>query len=285
MLRMASVREIVSKNPWSPSRPIYPYPDAFAPKYLPDWPKVLSVEFVAEYAEDFAGFPDLVEAMRALEIPRVGLLAKRREMTPGAHLSYSILKKMREKALARGEELMVVRHPPALTAREHLAAVKAQAETLGLSVLPTVLKTVTLKFPLSDGTKRIALYSGVGDFQVSKPTKRSIAEVLGLPSWSAKNVTINPESFNPREIGYIRGQVKPFLCSDCIHRINALCYAHKMPEDPATHIAVTASLFDSVILPIEDLEAILGDHLAGLPLTPVSSGQEGLDMYIVQTSA
>ena len=205
MLRMASVREIVSQNPWRPARPIYPYSEAFAPKYLPDWPDVFSVEFASKYAEDFADFPDLLEALRELDVPRTRLWSKRMEMSPGALLSFTILRRMRDLAVTRGEELMVVRHSPALTAREHLVAVQAQTETLGLAIPPTVLKTVTLKFPLSDGTQRFVLYSGVGDFQVSKPTKRGIAEVLGLPSWSAKNVTINPEAFDPRDLGFIPG--------------------------------------------------------------------------------
>lgn len=260
----------------------YPYSDL-------DWPHSFSVDYARLYPAFFDRIPNLEDALR----DETGdLLFTRFMMAPFALLESPFLYEIWDRTHGVGQ-FMSIKHPPELSADGNIKAVAlakdAIAKRLGIDTRVGVLKTVTIAFPLQyeedpeDERHLIVLYGGIGDFRVTKQTKRDIATALGLDNYSAKNAIINPEKevFDPKtEIGIIPGQIKPIISRGRVQYVHAICYAHQDAETAMSHVAITDSPFDSFIVPVsvfEDVFQWYADRYY-LPLA-TQIALPGVDMY------
>jgi hypothetical protein len=264
------------KNPWG-DRPVYPYSEEFKPKYHPDWPGFFSIGFILEHPEYFERFPGLLEALEAVDNRKSRPMLLRREMAPYTQIPLPFLREVRDRVNANGDDLIVVPHPPCLTAAEHEAEIAKYMDELtaqfGILQMPRVIKTVTLKF----SEEGIVLVCGGGDFRIEKSDKRSIAGALGYSS--AKYTTINPESFDPRRIGFIPGMVKPMPSARGMHDIDAVCYLHQDPMSRVSHFALTGSPFESIIFPVPVFEEVFPWYLKAYYPGITCERAQGMDIF------
>ena len=146
-----------------------------------------------------------------------------------------------------------------------LSAAQTQA------VLPPgvlVQKTVTLAF--ADPHRSCVLWTGVGDFQISKEAIRVVAEQLGFSRRATRSAIINPGWLDPvAAFGMEPGMVSPFLPPPLPGQQTSPIAALVVESWPTTwertmRVAISLSLYESLIVPLNMLRSLLHyySHLA-----------------------
>ena len=165
-----------------------------------------------------------------------------------------------------GEPVEVLRHQATLSA--------AQTQ----SVLPPgvlVQKTVTVAF--GDRNHTCVLWTGVGDFQISKEAVLLVAGQLGLSRRAARNATINPAWLDPvAAFGMEAGMVSPFLppqsCSEAQSSPIAALVVQPWPQgawEVSKRVAISLSLYESLLIHLRTLRPLLRTYYAwGHPSLP-----------------
>jgi hypothetical protein len=164
-----------------------------------------------------------------------------------------------------GEPVEVLRHQATLSA--------AQTQ----SVLPPgvlVQKTVTVAF--GDRNHTCVLWTGVGDFQISKEAVLLVAGQLGLSRRAARHATINPSWLDPvAAFGMQAGMVSPFLppqsCSEAQSTPIAALVVQQWPGawEADKAVAISLSLYESLLIPLRSLRPLLRTYYAwGYPSLP-----------------
>jgi hypothetical protein len=138
------------------------------------------------------------------------------------------------------------------------------------AVLPPdvlVQKTVTVAF--GDRGHTCVLWTGVGDFQIKKEAILVVAEWLGLSRRAAKGRTINPAWVDPiTAFGMEAGMVSPFLPPRSFsdeRRIPIVALVVQLwPRgwEASKHIAISLSLYESLIIPLRSLRLLLRNYYA-----------------------
>lgn len=125
---------------------------------------------------------------------------------------------------------------------------------------PAVLvqKTVTLALG-----ELLVLCTGVGTWRLSRQDVQEIAKVLGLPKRRSRYATINPASLQTvEEFGMLPGMVSPFLRQSRATRLAALVVLPwpRCWEDQRRDVAVSLSLWESLVLPLSCLRSLLRSY-------------------------
>jgi hypothetical protein len=138
-----------------------------------------------------------------------------------------------------------------------LSALETQA------VLPShvlVQKTVSVEM-----AGHLLLWTGVGEQEHALDQRRLVASALGLPRRAAKQCTTNPATCRPeQEFLMLPGMVSPFLPPLHPTRLVAVVQAPWSAdwEDLGCAVAVSLSLFESLLLPLHCFRAIMRQYVA-----------------------
>lgn len=143
--------------------------------------------------------------------------------------------------------LCIVSHAPTLSAMETQR------------VLPdgvVVQKTVTVEI-----SNTLLLWTGIGSsLRVERKDIRAIAQRLALSSREAKQHSINPKHIDPmQEFGMFPGMVSPFLEPQRSTKVAAVVL-QRWPEawgKSAIHIAISLSLYESLLIPFASFRTFL----------------------------
>lgn len=138
----------------------------------------------------------------------------------------------------------IARHAPTLTAAETQA------------VLPEsclVQKTIT-----GCVANKIILWTGVGDFRVSRTMHKRANERLALPA--GRDHTMNPPQVDPLHFyGMNPGMVSPFLIENtpAVNQLAALFVLDWPHYAEPFSVAISLSLTESLVIPLARLNALL----------------------------
>lgn len=157
---------------------------------------------------------------------------------------------------------------------QHVATMSAAQTQAVLPLNVLVQKTVSVAF--GDRDRTCVLWTGVGDFQIKKEAILLVAENLGMSRRAARGATINPVWLDPvATFGMETGMVSPFLPpSPFADRhpspIAALIVQAWSPEwEASKHVAISLSLYESLIVPLCALRSLLQNYYASkLPSIP-----------------
>lgn len=193
---------------------------------------------------------------------RATALHQREQVLGRASLSSASLQLLYEIAT---QHIHALRTVPSLSARslrplhERLvrhAASRTAVETQALLPPPAIVqKTVSL-----DMAGRLMLCTTVSTQLLARWHLRSIAATSGLPRRSLKHTTLNPATCDPLETFEMEpGMVSPFLRP---HRATKLTALALLPwpdvwDEPEQEVGVSLSLWESVLLPLRCLRAII----------------------------
>ncbi|SRR5579883_63450 len=146
-------------------------------------------------------------------------------------------------------------------------ATRSAAQTQ--SVLPPgTLVQKTLSVVFGDGNRTCVLWTGVGDFQISKASRLLVAAWLGLPPRAARNATINPPWLDPvAAFGMHAGMVSPFLPPPSAERQAFPIAALVMQQWPraweaSKRVAISLALEESLLIPLRTLRPLLLGYYA-----------------------
>ncbi len=126
------------------------------------------------------------------------------------------------------------------------------------AVLPAgvlVQKTVTIEM---DG--KLILCSGVGAQPVTRTHLHTLAAQLSLPRRAIKRCTLNPVTCDPvGEFEMLPGMVSPFLRPQRPTRLTAVALLPwpRHWEEQGYEVALSLSLWESILLPLRSLKAVL----------------------------
>lgn len=126
------------------------------------------------------------------------------------------------------------------------------------AVLPPrvlVQKTVTIEM---DG--KLILCSGVGAQPVTRTQLHALAAKLSLSRRTTKRCTINPATCDPvGEFEMLPGMVSPFLHPQRPTRLTALALLPwpRHWEEQEYEVALSLSLWESILLPLRSLKSVL----------------------------
>lgn len=126
------------------------------------------------------------------------------------------------------------------------------------AVLPPgvlVQKTVTLEMD-----EKLILCSGVGAQPVTRTHLHTLAAILSLSRRATKRCTLNPISCDPVvEFEMLPGMVSPFLRPQRPTRLTALALLPwpRHWEEQGYEVALSLSLWESILLPLRSLKAVL----------------------------
>ncbi len=137
----------------------------------------------------------------------------------------------------------------------HAATLSAEETQAVLPLGALVQKTITVEL---DG--RLILCSGVGTQPITRPQIHDLAAHLSLPRKSTKRCTLNPVTCDPvKEFEMLPGMVSPFLRPQRTTRLTALALLSwpRYWEELAYEVAISLSLWESVLLPLRCLKALL----------------------------
>ena len=139
----------------------------------------------------------------------------------------------------------IIWHRPSLTASEKAA------------ILPGYLiqKSITLQFEDS-----LVLCSGLGDFRLSHPLLRQIAQALGLKKRVHKHLQINPVEYPPEYLyGILEGLVSPFVPPFRVWSLSAVVFLASKAASADQHkqVAISLSPFESLLVPFSYFKALL----------------------------
>jgi hypothetical protein len=140
----------------------------------------------------------------------------------------------------------LLRHGPSLSA----------AGTQAL-LPPGVLGQKTISMTLGETA---FLCTGVGPQRLTRQHLRVITAVLALPGRTIKQCRINPLSYNPVEkLGIQPGMVSPFLHPLRHTGLTALILSRwpKQWEEQAREVAISLSLWESLVLPLCCLRTLI----------------------------
>jgi hypothetical protein len=121
------------------------------------------------------------------------------------------------------------------------------------AVLPAhvlVQKTLCLEIVNRNGeTPQLVLLTGSGDFQLERVHRHVLAERLGCFHRAVKRAVINPSWIDPViTFGMLPGMVSPFLYGQ-EPPFTAVAILVAPPSSHITHVAISLSLFESLLLP------------------------------------
>ena len=125
---------------------------------------------------------------------------------------------------------------------------------------PGVLVQKTVSLTVGEAS---CLFTGVGTQRVTRQHLRAIASAMALTGRTTKRCTINPLTTNPVEsFGMWPGMVSPFLHPS---RTVALCALALSPwpefwEAHAREVAISLSLWESLILPLSGLRPLIRSY-------------------------
>lgn len=141
----------------------------------------------------------------------------------------------------------------------HEATVTAAETQAVLSPMALVHKTLCLEIVnRAEEPPRLILLTGIGDFQLERGHRHVLAERLGCFHRAVKRASINPPWLDPVALfGMMPGMVSPFLASDPPPTLAALGVMIESPPSHMTHVAVSLSLFESLLLPTATFFSIL----------------------------
>ncbi len=217
-----------------------------------------------------AAIPDLETALALwLETGDRSLILARTFMMPRAHISPVFVMNAygftQQERLADGQKrpILIVKQEPSFSAGDNAQMLALQRDeicsALGISDLPQVLKTVTLKYKRGDSSY-IVLVSGVGDFRVDRDLKRAIGSQLDLSNSVSRESVVNPRDFDTTLVlGLQPGLVKPILEPHLAANINGIAYLTGIAE-PNSYVALSISHIDTMIMRLNDFEFLFGDH-------------------------
>jgi hypothetical protein len=100
----------------------------------------------------------------------------------------------------------------------------------------------------------------IGTQNLAREHLRYIAKILAFPCHAARNCTLNPASCDPvEEFGMLPGMISPFVRP---LRRTGLAAVALLPwpeawEEPETEVAVSLSLWESLLLPLRCLRSII----------------------------
>jgi hypothetical protein len=191
------------------------------------------------------------------------LFARRKQLLGATTLSGASIQLLYECATDSLRSLRVLeRHTPwgmrPLHARllRHGPSVSA-ASTQAL-LPPGVLVQKTVSMTVGEAS---LLYTGVGLRRVTRQHLRAIAAALALPGRTIKRCTINPIHSNPVEsCDMWPGMVSPFLHPARSAHITALVLSPVPPQHEAREVAISLSLWESLLLPLSCLRPLIRSY-------------------------
>ncbi len=206
-----------------------------------------------------------------LASPEVRLRFQQRErlFRAGTLSAHSLLLLLHE-AVAQGISLphALLCHKATLT-----AAQKQQVMPPGV----IVQKTLSLQF--SDLPRTLVLVTGLGDFSLTAPHRHALADSLSITGSFARRSTINPAGCDPVALyGMQQGMITPFLAmrQPPIAAIGVM--EQEALPDACTHVAISLSLFESLLLPIAAFLPLLERYVERMfphvPLFPLHAHQK-----------
>lgn len=138
----------------------------------------------------------------------------------------------------------------------HRATYSAQETQAILPQEVLVQKTVTVVL----GGK-LLLWTSIGDRMQAIQQRRVVATALGVCRQAAKHTTINPPSISSEEeFGMAAGMVSPFLPPLRRTRLSAVVQ-DVWPRDQEQNVAISLSLYESLILPVYKLRLLLNSYV------------------------
>lgn len=143
----------------------------------------------------------------------------------------------------------LVRHAASQTAAETQALLPAHV---------VVQKTVSLEI-----AGKLMVCSSVGDQLLARQHLRAIAAMYGLPRRSLKHATLNPATCDPVEVFEMApGMVSPFFRPHRATRLDALILLPwpESWEEQEQEVAVSLSLWESLLLPLRCLKGIVSGY-------------------------
>ncbi len=153
------------------------------------------------------------------------------------------------------------------TTCQHAATMSAAQTQAVLPPDVLVQKTVTVAF--GDRCRTCVLWTGVGDFQIKKEAALVVAERLGLTRRAAKGTTINPAWVDPvAAFGMEPGMVSPFLPPQSLKDqgrvpiVALVVQAWPTGWEASKHVAISLSLYESLIIPLCSLRLLLRNYYA-----------------------
>jgi len=143
----------------------------------------------------------------------------------------------------------LLRHGPSLSA--------AKTQVL---LPPEVMVHKTVSMTLGE---TLLLCTGVGPKRLKRQQLHAIAAALALPRRTVKQCTINPVTSNPVETFAMQsGVVSPFLDPSHHTKLGALVLLQKPErwEAQAREVAISLSLWESLVLPLCYLYQLIGSY-------------------------
>ncbi len=125
---------------------------------------------------------------------------------------------------------------------------------------PGVLVHKAVSMTLADTS---LLYTGVGPQRLTRQQLHTIAAALEMPRRAAKQCTINPVTSNPVEMFNMQpGMVSPFLHPSHHTGLGALVLLPwpELSEAQAQEVAISLSLWESLVLPLGCLRPLLRSY-------------------------
>jgi hypothetical protein len=214
------------------------------------------------------------EAAHALTL-REQLLGAATLPAAGLSLIYEVVTRQLEAIQSMNHLSAWYKRPVHQRLVRHAATISASEKQAVLPQGVLVQKTVSVEM-----AGRLLLCSRIGDQKLARQQMRAIQAALSLPRWAATHTTINPPSYEPTvEFGIQVGMVSPFLPPLRPMRVAALVLLPwpMVWEDQEREVAISLSLWESLLLPLHYLKPILARYASqAYPHLPVIelSGEE-----------
>lgn len=144
----------------------------------------------------------------------------------------------------------------------HEATVTAAQTQAVLSSTTVVQKTVCLEIVNRRGeTPDLVVLTGLGNFALERGHRHVLADHLGYFHRAVKRAVLNPPWLDPVALfGMMPGMVSPFLAPEPPPPLAALAVLKTLPPSDMTHVAVSVSLFESLVLPIATFFPLLESY-------------------------
>jgi hypothetical protein len=130
--------------------------------------------------------------------------------------------------------------------RMHFVAYAPEVAKTG-NTLPLKTNTLSISFP--DGHKVSHLVTGVGDFEIDKPTKVKMAKLFEVSKNQMRDhAHINDPTFDPAEkLGLIPGMVGPFFANKHLSNVGKVVFL-ETNTDPSSFLALALTPSDTAII-------------------------------------
>lgn len=251
---------------------------------------IFNIPFMRQLAEVTAVY-DLFSTMEELSRGQCDLFFSRILTLMGGHIPANFLVLCWNICQNHQKNFTTLQHGMTFSAASYIKELEKHTDEIATSlgeIKLSVLKTVSAAFPMGEdpydeGSYKVVLISGLGEFKVTKHHKREIASVLGLENWSAREATLNPPNslFYPWErVQYIPGLLKPIV--ESMERIDAICFIRPEEVTDKEYISITASSLDSLLIPVQVFWQAFGKYAEDNYLKAERVQSDSLEVWVTK---